>query len=71
MVAFGKGPRMCQGMNLAYAELYLTLAELVTRYDLELHDIVKERDVDFTSDYFIAEVRSDSKGIRVTVKRRS
>jgi len=43
-VAFGKGSRSCVGMNLAYAELYLVIAVLVTRFDLELYEFQYNRD---------------------------
>ncbi|KAK5166725.1 uncharacterized protein LTR77_008269 [Saxophila tyrrhenica] len=66
-VPFGKGPRMCQGVNLAWAELYLALAALVPRFDFELHDVVKERDIDYSGDFFLGEVRADSKGVHVKV----
>ncbi|KAK4541403.1 hypothetical protein LTR36_008004 [Oleoguttula mirabilis] len=68
-VIFGKGPRMCQGINLAYAELYLALAILITSFDLDLFDVVKERDIDYTADCFLGETRADSPGVRVLVKK--
>ena len=37
-VPFGKGMRMCVGMNLAWAELYLTVAALLTSVEMELVD---------------------------------
>lgn len=39
---FGIGGRNCLGMNLAYAELYLTVAMIFTRFDLELVDTTQE-----------------------------
>ncbi|KAI1264368.1 cytochrome P450 [Xylariaceae sp. FL1019] len=38
LVAFSRGSRICLGMNLAYAELFMTLAALVRRFDMELYD---------------------------------
>ncbi|KAI1811309.1 cytochrome P450 [Poronia punctata] len=38
ITAFGKGSRNCLGMNLAYAELYLTLAAMIRRFEIELVD---------------------------------
>ncbi|KOC14711.1 benzoate 4-monooxygenase cytochrome P450 [Aspergillus flavus AF70] len=35
LVAFSKGSRQCLGMNLAYAELYLTLARIVRLVDMK------------------------------------
>ncbi|KAK4552504.1 hypothetical protein LTR86_010348 [Recurvomyces mirabilis] len=67
LVAFGKGARMCQGINLAYAELYMTVASVFSRFKLELFDVVKERDITTVADYFLAEARADSKGVRMKV----
>jgi cytochrome P450 len=44
MVAFGRGTRMCLGLNLAYAEIFITLAMLVSDLDLELFETT-DRDV--------------------------
>ncbi|KAK5651824.1 hypothetical protein OQA88_11593 [Cercophora sp. LCS_1] len=38
LVAFGKGSRQCLGMNLADAELYLTVATVVWRFDWEQYE---------------------------------
>lgn len=35
LVPFSRGARMCLGMNLAYMELYVMIAYLVRRFDLE------------------------------------
>ncbi|RAL64506.1 hypothetical protein DID88_001981 [Monilinia fructigena] len=45
-VAFGKGTRMCQGMNFAYAELFLTLALLVRRFEFRLYETSRDRDIE-------------------------
>ncbi|PYH91308.1 benzoate 4-monooxygenase cytochrome P450 [Aspergillus ellipticus CBS 707.79] len=42
LVTFTRGSRVCVGMNLACAELYLTIAALVRRFDLELYDTPPE-----------------------------
>ena len=65
MFAYGKGPRKCVGMNLAQAELCLTVAAMA-KYDMELFE-TGERDVRFQHDYHVAHPRLDSKGIRATV----
>ncbi|CAF9941589.1 MAG: hypothetical protein ALECFALPRED_009236 [Alectoria fallacina] len=39
MVSFSRGSRICLGMDLAYAELYLTLGHLFRRYQLELSGV--------------------------------
>lgn len=35
MVSFSRGSRSCIGMNLAYAEMFITLAHIVRRFDFE------------------------------------
>jgi len=67
LVNFSKGTRMCLGMNLAYAEIYLTLAALFRRFELELFETTRE-DVDPVHDFFNPSARLDSKGVRVLVK---
>ncbi|MCJ1349017.1 hypothetical protein MMC31_007252 [Peltigera leucophlebia] len=37
LVSFSKGSRNCLGINLAYAELYITIAAFVRRFDMELY----------------------------------
>ncbi|KAJ6070453.1 hypothetical protein N7467_011772 [Penicillium canescens] len=50
MVNFGKGTRICVGMNLAYAELFLVLATFVRRFDMELFETT-ETDIAFARDF--------------------
>jgi len=66
-IPFGRGSRMCIGLNLAHAELYLILGSRFRRFDLELHDTIKERDIDIIRDCFIGEPSRDSPGVRVMV----
>lgn len=54
--------------SLAKAELYLTLATLFRRYDMELFDTVRERDVDIYYDGFLPQPSPQSKGVRVLFK---
>ncbi|KAI1389444.1 cytochrome P450 [Hypoxylon trugodes] len=68
MVAFGRGSRMCPGMELAYAEIYIGLATLFRRHELELFETT-HRDVDFARDLVTAHPEWGSKGIRVVVKK--
>ena len=72
LVVFGAGTRMCLGLNLAWAELYLTVAALVRRLGdrLRMHDVVFERDVKITVDGFNALTSRDSKGLRVMIEPR-
>lgn len=67
LVPFGKGTRMCVGLNLAYAELYLTLASVFRRFDFEMVDVVRERDVDITHDFYTTSPSLGSKGFNVRV----
>ncbi|KAG0587423.1 hypothetical protein KC19_2G163400 [Ceratodon purpureus] len=39
LLSFGRGDRMCLGMHLGYREIYLVIAELLDRYDMELFDM--------------------------------
>ncbi|KAF1810551.1 cytochrome protein [Eremomyces bilateralis CBS 781.70] len=64
---FGKGSRICLGLNLAYAEMFLTLASVFRRFDLELHETTID-DVKITRDAFVAAPKDGSKGVRGTVR---
>lgn len=67
LVPFGKGPRMCLGMNFATAELYIGLATVFRRVELELYET--ERDaVDMAADYFVPIPKEGTEGVRVLVK---
>ncbi|KAK5626012.1 hypothetical protein RRF57_001728 [Xylaria bambusicola] len=64
-VAFSRGSRMCIGINFAHAELYIAIATLIHRRRFELYDTIRERDVDFTRDFFVGETSAATKGVRV------
>ena len=66
MYSFGKGTRMCAGINLGYAELYLGLAAIVRRFDLELYQTGVE-DVHPVIEGFVPFPTRKSKGVRVLV----
>jgi len=66
MVAFGRGSRMCLGMQMAYLELYLMVASLMRRFRFELFE-TDERDVEFCKDYVTPHPAETSKGVRVLV----
>lgn len=64
---FGGGPRKCIGINLAHANLYHILAAVVRRFDLEITDTVRARDVDMNRDHFVTMIARGSEGVRVRV----
>ncbi|KAL2868567.1 cytochrome P450 [Aspergillus lucknowensis] len=69
-VPFSKGSRMCLGMHLAYAELYLVLATVFRRYEITLMGVTRE-DIDMAHDFFDPAPKADSKGLVVRLGRRS
>ena len=66
IVPFGRGTRGCLGYNLGYAVMYLTLAAIGGRFDLEPFETVLS-DVDLERDWFIPQARADTKGVRACV----
>jgi hypothetical protein len=56
---------------MAYAQLYIVLASVLRRFELQLHDVVYERDVESTRDCFIGEARMESQGVHVTLRDRA
>jgi len=68
-MAFGKGGRICLGIELARAELYLVTAALVRGFEMSLWK-TDESDVTFLHDYHVAMPKLNSKGVRVLVTAR-
>ncbi|KAJ5175697.1 uncharacterized protein N7482_001574 [Penicillium canariense] len=68
-VPFGKGTRMCLGMHLAWAELYLVLGTLFRRYNISLYETTVE-DVEMAHDFFDPVPKLDSKGLRIIISTR-
>lgn len=66
MVSFGRGTRACLGVNLAWTEMYLTLAMLFRRYRFELLE-PDVGDVTLGHDFFIPVPRIGGKGVRAFV----
>ena len=52
-------------VSLAYAQLYLVSANIFRRFDMRLHDVLRERDVDTTRDAFAGLPSPESKGVRL------
>ncbi|KAJ5986495.1 cytochrome monooxygenase aflU [Penicillium sp. IBT 35674x] len=50
LVNFSKGSRICLGMHLAYAEIYLAFATLIRQFEFELYDTT-EKNITFTRDF--------------------
>ncbi len=69
LVAFGKGSRRCIASNLAHAELFLTLAATIRRFNMELFE-TDAKDVEFRHDFVVLHPQLDTKGVRVTVEER-
>lgn len=67
LVNFSRGTRQCLGINLAHAEIYLTLAAIFRQFDMELYDTIRERDVDMAYDFFNPCPSLDSPGVRVLI----
>ena len=65
-MAFNKGSRICIGINLAHAELFLAIAAM-TRYDMKLFE-TDISDVQFEHDYHVGFPKLGSKGIRAKVQ---
>ncbi|KAF1811223.1 trichodiene oxygenase [Eremomyces bilateralis CBS 781.70] len=66
LVPFGRGPRMCMGINLAWAELHYCLGTVFRQFKFDLFE-TDVTDVKMAHDFFIPFVKFDSKGVRVTV----
>ena len=68
LVPFSRGSRQCAGMNLAYCELYLTLAALFApgRFRFEPFE-TDLSDVEVKHDFLNVSAKLDSKGVRVTI----
>ncbi|TRX91611.1 hypothetical protein FHL15_007393 [Xylaria flabelliformis] len=67
-VPFGKGPRMCIGMNLACVEKCLGLATLLRRFKFELYETDINDNIEIKHDFFVPSPKLDSKGLRVKIK---
>jgi len=62
---FGKGSRSCIGIHLAYAEIYKTLAEMFSNFELELFE-TDEDDIKQVHDFF-SPYPTSTRGLRVLV----
>lgn len=69
LVAFGKGTRNCIGLNLGRAEIYMTLAHVVMKFDMELHS-TDISDVRMVRDWYVPQARLGSVGVRARILSR-
>ena len=67
MVAFSRGNRMCLGMQMAYLEMFATIAMLFRRFEMELFR-TDRTSVDFYRDFVTAQVKPGGHGVRVLVR---
>lgn len=70
-VSSGEFPRLSIGMltlpsSLAYAELFLTVAGVFRRFDMELHETTVD-DVRLVRDRFFGASRDGSMGVRASI----
>ncbi|KAL4886900.1 putative benzoate 4-monooxygenase cytochrome P450 [Aspergillus karnatakaensis] len=63
LVPFSKGSRMCLGMHLAMAEMYLILGMVFRRFAFDVRRVDRERDVDVAFAFILAAQRRDSPGL--------
>ncbi|OQE22307.1 hypothetical protein PENSTE_c010G05958 [Penicillium steckii] len=69
LIPFGRGSRMCIGINVAKAVIYRTIAEMVLRYDMELYETTRE-DVDIVRDNLMGATKAGSQGVRMILSKR-
>ncbi|KAK0103363.1 hypothetical protein ONS95_005389 [Cadophora gregata] len=65
LATFGKGSRSCPGMNLAWAEMYITLANVIRKCDMELWETGRENVVP-DKEYFLSRPKVEG-GVRVRI----
>lgn len=68
LTPFGRGSRVCVGMNLANAEMYLALARIFASFDLSLYKTNREDDIDQYHDFVSPYPKAGSVGLRCYVK---
>ncbi|PWY92200.1 putative cytochrome P450 [Aspergillus heteromorphus CBS 117.55] len=66
LTSFMRGGRQCSGINLAYGQIYISLAVLIRRFDFELYKTTLD-DVLPDWDSFVAAPKKGSLGVRVKV----
>ncbi len=69
LIFFGKGSRRCIATNLAHAEIFLTLAATIRRFNLKLFE-TDVQDVEYRHDFVVLRPNLNTKGVRVVVEER-
>ena len=64
---FGGGSRVCIGSNLAYAEMYITIAMVFRRFENLIVWETSPRDMEYVHDYFGGMTRHENGGLKVKV----
>ncbi|THC99244.1 hypothetical protein EYZ11_001243 [Aspergillus tanneri] len=67
LVSFGRGTRSCLGINLAYAEMYISMANVYRSFEFELFDTDRDA-VDCYRDMFLPHAKPGTRGVRVRVE---
>lgn len=67
LTPFSRGTRSCLGINLAWAEQYLTIAHVFRRFSFDVSGVIRERDIDCVRDVGIGMPTTKSKGVVVRV----
>ncbi|KAF2235442.1 cytochrome P450 [Viridothelium virens] len=68
---FSRGSRACMGIYLAYAQLHILIATVFRRLELELEDVLFERDIESNRDCFVGETSIHSAGVFVKAMERT
>ena len=66
LVSFGKGTRSCLGINLAYAEMYIAMANVYRNFEFELFQTDRTA-VDCFKEMFVPHPKPGTLGVRAKV----
>lgn len=66
-VPFGKGQRICVGKEFATVSVYLTVANVFHKYDLDFYETT-EKDLEMAHEMFAPFTAADSKGVRAYIR---
>ena len=60
---------MLTSCSLAYAELFLAVAAIFSRFDLEMYDTTEERDIRVVRDYNFGMADASSPGVQARIAK--